>query len=421
MENNYISPQLKAKLLSLQRKGRKEPTALYFCIFCQFIISMRMWIGWDGREKYLQLLLFLLSIYLITARQVKLNYNVRNTLTLLTFSVAYIWLKGISIWLLLPILCPLYIIISLNDEDRISCFRYIFKWFALLMVPSIIAWLIYLSVGLPSIGQIWLTTGKTVHDPWYVIRNNHIFLITYALKETTRFCGYFLEPGHLGMVAAFLLYADGFDFKKKTSWVILITVILTFSLAGYVLLLMGYLFAKYEKREIGLKFVLFFGILILFVYLFGTFYNGGENLINERIFSRLEHDEDRGIVGNNRALGEIPLYFARMFNDWHLILFGYDAALIKDLAEEGSRGTGLQYFMVCYGLIGVLFSFSSYLVYLLFTKDKKHVLLLFIFILLILLQRSSWHWFALLICYIYGITIREKQKLRLGKTKKLKR
>ena len=399
-----------------RRIRRKEPTALYFCIFCQFVISMGMWIGWDGRKHYLQLLLFLLSIYLIEARHVKLYYNARNTLTCLTFFVAYTWLLGIHIVSLSSFWFPLYIVISLNDEDKICCFRYIFKWFAILMVPSIFAWLIYSSVGLPSIGQIWLTTGKTMHDPWYTIRNNHVFLITYALKETTRFCGYFVEPGHLGMTGAFLLYADGFNFKKMSSWVIFIAVILTLSLAGYVLLFVGFLFAKYERKEISLKYVLFFGILILFVYLFGTFYNGGENIINVRVFSRLEYDEDRGIVGNNRALGEIPLYFARMFNDWHLILFGYDAALIRELAEDGSRGTGMQYFMVANGLIGVFFSFFSYLVYFLFTKDKKHAILFFIFILLILLQRSHWHWLALQICYIYGITMREKQKLKFGKT-----
>ena len=231
------------------------------------------------------------------------------------------------------------------------------------MIPSIIAWLLFLSAGLPSIGQIWYTTRESLHAPWYLLRNNHVFLITYVLRETDRFNGYFIEPGHLGMMGAFLLYADGFDFKKKTSWVIL--VLLTLSLSGYVLLFVGFLFAKYERKEISLKFVLFIGILILAVYLFGTFYNEGDNALNERILSRLEYDEERGIEGNNRAHGEIPLYFAKMFSDWHLILFGYDKGLILDLAEEGSRGTGMQYFMVCHGLIGVIFSFSPYLVYLL--------------------------------------------------------
>ena len=283
------------------------------------------------------------------------------------------------------------------------------------MIPSIIAWLIYLSVGLPFIGQIWYTTGDTLHAPWYIIRNNHLFLITYALKETTRFCGYFLEPGHLGMMGAFLLYANGFDLKKKTSWVIVIAVIFTLSLAGYVLLFVGFLFAKYERKEINLKFVLFLGILILVVYLFGTYYNGGENVINERIVSRLEYDEERGIQGNNRAFGEIPIYFVTMFTNWHLILFGYDRALIEVLAEDGSRGTGMQYFMVCHGIIGVFFSLSPYIVYLLCSKNKRHAILLFVFIILLLLQRSYWYWYAWVICYIYGITLREKQELKFDK------
>ena len=416
MENYNTSPHIMAKHLSPLRMRRKEPTSLYFCIFSQFVISMGMWIGWDGRNVYLQFFLFLLSIFLIKVKHVKLNCNARNILTWLTFSIAFIWLYGFSIGHLLCVLSPIFLIILLNDDDRICCLKYNFKWFAILMIPSIIAWLIYLSEGLPSIGQIWYKREEEAVQPtWYLFRNNHVFLITYALKETTRFCGYFIEPGHLGMMGAFLLYADGFDFKKKTSWIILISVLLTLSLAGYVLLLMGFLFAKYERKEISLKFVLFIGILILAVYLFGTFYNEGDNALNERILSRLEYDEERGIEGNNRAKGEIPLYFANMFNDWHLILFGYDDDLIKELAEEGSRGTGMQHFMVCHGLIGVLFSFFPYLVYLLCSKDKKYAIFLFIFIFMLLLQRSYWFWFSWVICYIYGITFREKQTHGFGK------
>lgn len=410
MENSYISPHSLGKNMVQTRTRHKEPRALYFCIFCQFVISMGMWIGWDGRAPYLQFLFFVFSIILIRAGHVRLNNDRRNILTWLFFSIASICLYGLSVGRSFSSLFPAFIIILLNDDDRICCFKYIFKWFAILMVPSIIAWLIYLSVGLPSIGKIWFDR-KSDQPLWYLLHNNHVFLITYALKETTRFCGYFLEPGHLGMMGAFLLFADGFNFKKISSWIILLCVVLTFSLTGFVLSFLGYLFVKYERKKIRLKFIIFFGILITAFYLFSTLYNGGDNYLNEKIISRLEPDEERGIAGNNRVHGEIDLYFATMFTDWHLILFGYDKETIQALAQTGSRGTGMEMFMVSHGLIGIILSIFPYLVYYFYTKGKQFVIFSFVFILLLLLQRSYWYWFSWIICYIYGISIREKRYL----------
>ena len=392
------------------RTRHKEPTALYFCIFCQFVISMGMWIGWDGRAPYLQFLFFVFSIILIRAGHVRLNNDRRNILTWLFFSIASICLYGLSVGRSFSSLFPAFIIILLNDDDRICCFKYIFKWFAILMIPSIIAWLMYLFVGFPSRGKIWVNR-EGVQNLSYLLRNNHIFLITYALKETTRFNGYFIEPGHLGMMGAFLLFADGFNFKKRASWVILLCVVLSISLSGFVLSFMGYLFVKYERKEIRLKFIIIFGILIIAFYLFSTLYNGGDNYLNERIISRLEPDEEKGIEGNNRVFGQIDLYFATMFNDWHLILFGYDKETIQALAQTGSRGTGMEMFMVSHGLIGIILSIFPYLVYYFYTKGKQFVIFSFVFILLLLLQRSYWYWFSWIICYIYGISIREKRYL----------
>lgn len=396
--------------MALQEGKRKRPTALYFCIFCQFVISMGMWIGWDGRAPYLQFLFFVFSIILIRAGHVRLNNDRRNILTWLFFSIASICLYGLSVGRSFSSLFPAFIIILLNDDDRICCFKYIFKWFAILMIPSIIAWLMYLFVGFPSRGKIWVNR-EGVQDLSYLLRNNHIFLITYALKETTRFNGYFIEPGHLGMMGAFLLFADGFNFKKRASWVILLCVVLSISLSGFVLSFMGYLFVKYERKEIRLKFIIIFGILIIAFYLFSTLYNGGDNYLNERIISRLEPDEEKGIEGNNRVFGQIDLYFATMFNDWHLILFGYDKETIQALAQTGSRGTGMEMFMVSHGLIGIILSIFPYLVYYFYTKGKQFVIFSFVFILLLLLQRSYWYWFSWIICYIYGISIREKRYL----------
>ncbi len=68
------------------------------------------------------------------------------------------------------------------------------------------------------------------------------FLIkTRGYNAFYRFNGPFLEPGHLSMIVAILLYANKYDFKNnRYLWVLLVTIVLSFGLAGYVITIIGF-------------------------------------------------------------------------------------------------------------------------------------------------------------------------------------
>ena len=188
---------------------------------------------------------------------------------------------------------------------------------------------------------------------------------------------------------------------------------MTLSLSGYVLVVIAYLFTMYSRNKIGVQYVLLFIFTVLGFYLFGVFYNGGDNIINEMILSRLEYDEERGFTGNNRVFGQIPLYFAMMWNDTNTVLFGYGRKTMKWLAETGSRGTGFTMWMVSHGVIGTIAALLFYLVYSLFSKNKLFAFLLFAFVCMVFWQRSYPFWFSWVICYVYGITYNRKISRRL--------
>ena len=384
---------------------------------------MGHWIGWDNRIMWFNIVLGLIIFCIVKVERIKLKYNKQNVLSYLFLISAYLFLNGISLTTVLFYCLPLFSILLLNNDDRINCFHFIYKWFALLMIPSIIAYLMYRIGGLPSVGRIMVSSTDVTHPLWYLLRDNHLVLVTFVLRieeDTSRFCSMFIEPGHLAMISAFLLYAGGFNFSKKTTWVIFIATILTMSLTGFLLTFIGYLLYKYVRGEIKIKFVVVFLLSTFIVVLFGLLYNNGNNLFNEYILSRLEPDADTGIAGNNRVFGQIDLYFATMFSDVRLLLFGYDKNTIDSLLSSGSGGAGIQFFLVCNGFIGLIAAFSIYACYYLFCENKRLAFAFFFFVFILFLQRSYWDWMAWIICYIYGLTYYERSFVKNTIVKSIK-
>lgn len=407
-------------------KPYKSHNSVYFCIFILFLSSMQIWIAWNGRGAYIDIFASLCLWILIKINRVKLNIQKKNVFLFVILLLSYVYLEMLDknttgiVASIFGYILPVSLILFLNSEEQVRCLNYIVKWFAILMIPSIITFLLCQTIGLPSFGLLKWGDNSYSSD-YYLFRENYIFC-TIPLKEVPRFNGPFNEPGHLGMMAAFLLFADGYNFKKKSTWVILLSLLMSLSLSGYVLGLVGYLFVKYDRRRIKLKFIVLFLMIILSSYFFTTFYNGGDNLINEKIVSRLELDDENGITGNNRVHGDIHLYFGNMFKDSRLLLFGYDRNTVDWLRSSGSGGTGMEMYIVVNGIFGFFLSISFYLVCFLYRNPKKPAALYFLFMFLLLLQRSYWYWFSIIICYLYGFTYWnrglnqvKREKLRLWK------
>lgn len=387
----------------------KNHVSAYFCIFILFLTSMELWIAWHGREVFIDFFVGLCLLYLIIKNRIKLNFEQKNVITfLLLLLFAIIYKMANKNWAgimgeTFGYIFPVSLIIFLNDIDRVKCIRYIVKWFAILMVPAIITYFLCQTIGLPSLGTLKLHDNPYQED-WYLYKENYFFCTMYALRETMRFNGPFNEPGHLGMMSAFLLLADGFKFNKKSTWVIFLALLMTQSLSGYILAFVGFLFANYNNGTMKFKVMMPFLIFIIGGYLYATYYDAGNNFLNERILARLEYDEETGIEGNNRLRGDIHLYFLNMLSDRYLLFFGYDRDTIEQWASEGSRGTGLEMYIVAHGIVGAILSLSFYFVAFLYERPKKAAALYFAFVFLLLLQRSYCYWASWLICYLYGLT-----------------
>lgn len=372
---------------------------------------MGHWVGWDGRETRITFGLGLFISGFIIIANIGLKRNKRNVLSYILFIFACFFVKEVTIGTILSLFFPLFLVLMLNDNDRVLCFKFIYKWFALLLIPSILAYLIYLMGGLPSVGRIMVNSNDIYHPLWYLLRDNHLVLVTFPIQAQeglSRFCSMFIEPGHLGMMCAFLLFAGRFEMKKRTTWVILAAALLTMSLTAYIMTLGGYVLSKYIRGDISKKFLILFLLFIICLFIFGSLYNNGNNLLNEYILRRLEPDKENGITGNNRVFGQIDLYFVTMFTDIRLMLFGYDRNTLESLLLSGSGGTGLKMFMISHGILGLIAVFSFYFFYCIMSRIKKVAFGFLLFVFLMFFQRSCWDWLSWIICYTYGMTYYEQ-------------
>ena len=367
---------------------------------------MKHWLGWEDRARYIQLIISALLLLVIGVGKIKLNFTFQNVgmffmVVLAHFLTGYVWGYSTVLYFMLYLF-----IICLNDFDKVGSLCFITKWFGYLMIPSLIVYVLLSVTELPSFGIQRANLNDWALDRDYGVCKNYLFYMRSSFYD--RFNGPFLEPGHLGMISAFLLLVNKFDFKHKGMWIILTTLFITLSLAGYVLVFIAFLMILFYNKKIKLWMLLMYASLFLIIYAFGMFYNDGDNILYERIFSRLEYDEEKGFTGNNRVFGMIETYYAAMWHDRHTMLWGYSKDTMEWLADNNSRGTGYIMWMCAKGIIGTCAVAAIYIVYFIYSKAKLFAFICLVFVILMFWQRSYPFWTSWIICYVYGIVAEER-------------
>lgn len=402
----------------------------YFLLFFSFLLSMKIWIGWDGRSTSFNYIISFFLIGLFTIGKVRLVLSKRNIISFLLILLAQVIIqKSTNVFLIVFLAIqdiPLLFILCLDDNRKVECLEYITKYYAYILIPGIIIFLLLSVVDFPPL-NVLCTDSESVglKEYSYLFRRNYIF---YEPSDNVwsggifrRFNGPFHEPGHLGMMGAFLLFANQFDFKKKKHlWIIVLSVLFSLSLAGYVLAFMAFIMVRFYQGRIRLSRLLLFAFLVGGVYLGATFYNGGDNTLNNAIFSRLQYDEETGnLSGDNRATELMIDYYLYMQSDMNTLLHGYDTATVEMMEEKGGRGVGFIYWMVLHGIIGVLAAAAFYVFFMLSSNNKKFAVLSFVMICLMFVQRSYPFWSSWIILYVYGIVLAERNaSLELWERKK---
>lgn len=390
--------------------NRQISKSLSFVIFILFLVSMNHWIGWHYRSLF-SIIGGLTMVLMLFQQRIRLNLSKRNLIASILLYLGY--MIGMLNWKgnllhtafftqIFAFGIPMFVMVCLKKGDKYLLFQRITKWFAWMMLFSIILFIITKLIQLPSLGTTRWTNEEFANKGYGVCYNYFFYLKPLYLDGIERFRGPFLEPGHLGMMCAFILFANKHNYSIKYNQIILVSLVLSLSLAGWILGTIGYFMTRYyqgKTKPIQLAGYLFFCATLIG---FAKFYNGGDNIVNEKILSRLEADEENGIVGDNRNSLYTDYLFAEMWNDPSLLFNGYSSTFIENSGGifDKVSGTGIVKFIVTHGLIGLIAAFSFYFYYSMTANNRKIANLAFFYFILMFFQRCYFSWYSWIICYM---------------------
>lgn len=262
---------------------------------------------------------------------------------------------------------PLWVLINDKVHSEIILKRTI-NLLSAILIPGIILH-VYMIVN----GLIPGIPVEHLHDPSHYLFFNYGILLRCIADYTIddlRFQSIFLEPGFIGTFIAFLLYAINYNFKKyKMAWGLLVGLFLTWSLAGYILTFIGYMWSKWSKQSL-LKYSIVIILIGIPMFLFFKEYNSGNNPVNEQLFSRLEYDDEKGIKGNTRVGSGTDYYFEQSLLNGSIIfgmgpervskINGGSYGLEKKDYNTEIQGAGYKLFLVTFGLVAAVLYFMVY-------------------------------------------------------------
>lgn len=390
-----------------------------FILFLYTMLGVHAWFFWPLEDKehgsYMKIALFSLTclcVLYLKMRKMRLthNYNVKRGLVF--FVLAYLVGLRFTPWSFVYaffLIIPLWVLLSEVDTDRIT--RNLVNILAFTMIPGIILHL-YMVVNDTFIPGLPMMHPNNAN---YYFANYGFLLKGIGEYEADglRFQSYFLEPGYLGTFFAFLLYTIRFDFSKyKLGIVLLISEILSLSLAGYFLTVIGFILSQRSKGKRISFFIPVFVFAVL-IYIVANTYNDGDNYVNKKIIERLEVDDEKGIKGNNRAGEGTDYYFERSLLDGSFIFgLGYDRIEKinggkgwednKDYNNQ-IRGAGYKVYILQKGIVSaVLFLLAYYYIGVRVNRDRKYSWGYFFIVFVTFLQASYPESFSWLIPYILG-------------------
>ena len=277
------------------------------------------------------------------------------------------------------------IIIMLSDEYKYGLIRFITKWFGICLFISMIGYILHLA-GVPLLHQ-YVEYGDYFFDNYYL----------FLQRELYRFQGPVIEPGHLTMGLAPILFLNNYNLKNKYVAVLFVAQLLTFSLAGYICLFVGYLIVSYNShfRRFASSVLIIGVIFILTITVIQN--NIREDLFQVLVLDRLEVVDDR-LVGDDRSSLYLDQQFDKVVSSSEIVTGIY---FNHELSEKGVAGFKL--FFTQFGLIGILLLLLAYFSTLLNCYSHKRETFLFIMFLLMLLYQNAYpSWFFAVIPLLCG-------------------
>lgn len=364
---------------------------LFYCgMLLAFLTTLRPWFLWSIYPFYTVLVsLILFAAMLIDRTSQKRSAFCRTDflIPLLAYLVLSYYQQIVNLQNAFGFIINLFhafIFYSLFRYDA-SRLKSMLTWFSKVMgamlIPSLLAFFLYLAnFSLPY-------SNAQYGEDMYTFSNYYFFLIEdgQLFSFFPRFQSVFPEPAYLGSTCALLLMTQRGHWKRWYNIVLLVALLFSFSLAGYVyIIVITFLNLWIQRKKIFAKAI---AVVLLVGSVIGGsfFYNDGDNLIHNLILLRLEI-EDGELEGNNRVTKDFDAEFDSFIQSSD-ILFGRE----KDNTFGDS---GYKVFIYDYGFVGLFLLIVFYISAFHKAPDKRAMIAALIVCSLIFIVDAFVLWYA---------------------------
>ena len=234
------------------------------------------------------------------------------------------------------------------------------------------------------------------------VYNNYIFTLygSYGVRFHSIFC----EPGHVGMIISFLLYFLKYDMRNKYVILLIINLLFTLSLAGYLLLLFGWLInyiTDFSAKKMLLIIIVGFSLYYSYVLLVDIL--SSDNIIYEYVLKRLVYDEDAGTIkGDNRVSQYLTDYIENNLSLYEYLLGLSHDKFDKLIAMYGC-GSGYKMYLIEFGMLSIVFVFFFYFYMLYLFKENRYFMIgAFLLFVIAFIQRSYPFWISEMFIFMLG-------------------
>lgn len=296
------------------------------------------------------------------------------------------------------------IIILICDKTyNFKHLEFISKIFGWIVIIGAVPYLLYKFSSLPLLGIP--INYEAQQDSSYYFMNYFVFIDNiFGGDEALRYSSVFLEPGYLGTFSAFLLFLNRYDLHKPHNAFILIGLLLSFSLAGYVIGLCGYCLSLLERGLPARRMILLTAAIYSAVTL-APYVNNGDNLFNNLIVERMQVDEEKGIVGNDRFHGDTDRIFEESIKNG-AYLWGIDK---QTFSRSDIYGAGYKIYILQRGLVSLILILLFYVVLANNACNRRHCLYATIVLVLILIQATTPFSYRWLVPFLLSIGLNDNR------------
>lgn len=381
-------------------------------LFVLYISSLRPWFMEYISSTIIFIFGAVVSLLFYSANKKLFQVNKTNKNIIILLSLFFLWnslrdsiIPAIGYFIEM---IPLSFLIFTRPEVKESIFKYITKGMAIICFITIPFYVLYwFDVPLNY-------TIIKLNELSYI--NNYYFFITeHNPVFSVRFSSIFLEPGFLTFGIIPLLYINKLNIKNISVFVLLISQILSFSLAGFILLfliLIVFSFDKTDKRIRNWSRVSLFSAIVAISVFVGTIKE--DSYFYLTLASRLAYNETSGTIkGNNRTSDDMKYLYDKTKNTPQIIIGHGRDNILSFYERYNMKGgnAGFVIYLMTYGMIGVFFAFLFFFIYYRMFKCYETLGLFAIFIIM-LYQNSYWNWCSILFAYILGMDLLYRTHLK---------